>query len=178
MTNQHHSQRSTVDLGCGPNKTAGALGVDHHPYPEVDVIANLDAFPWPLQADHFSIIYIRHLLEHVDDITSFMTEVHRIASDGALVEVVTPHFSSIDSWKDPTHRWHLSSEWYTVFTESYLAEQVPHFTHVSTEVSFGRSLRSQIPRFMIRLKGYAWWEKNYAFVYPGRNLTTQLRVHK
>lgn len=178
MSKQNVPGGSAVDLGCGPNKTPGTIGVDHHAYAGVDIVVNLDEMPWPIEADRFSRVYVRHFIEHVADIKSFMREVHRIAVDGALVDIVTPHFSSIDSWKDPTHRWHLSSEWYTVFTESYLAEQVPQFEHVSSHVSFGKSLRSQIPRLMVRLKGYAWWEKNFAFVYPGRNLTTQLRVCK
>lgn len=172
------SQEKIIDLGCGPNKAPGAFGVDHHPYPGVDRVVDLDVPPWPLEADCYTRIYARHIIEHVADVRAFMNEIHRIGADGAIVEIVTPHFSSIDSWKDPTHRWHLSSAWYEPFTARYMAEQVRPFEHVSTHVKFGRNARNVVPKLMIKFKGYEWWEKNFAFRYQARNITTRLRIVK
>ena len=170
---------NTIDIGCGPNKRPGALGLDIHPYPGVDVVADLNEVPWPLEADRFDRIVCSHLVEHVAEPTGFFREVHRIAKNGALVHVTTPHFSSIDSWTDPTHRWHLATIWYQeLLPGSYLAEQTGAFELVSSSLTFGKSLRSLIPRAMIRLVGVSVWEKNYAFVYPARNVETVLRVIK
>ncbi len=166
-----------IDLGCGPNKVPGAYGVDHHPYPGVDQVFNLDEFPWPLPAT-YGHIYARHVIEHVTYIPRFMNEVHRIGCSGAIVEIVTPHFSSINSWEDPTHRWHLSSGWYKPFTERYLSEQVAAFEHVHTEIEFSSSWRSKIGRLLVSLKGVAWWEKHYAFIYRATNIKTRLRIIK
>ena len=109
--------KKILDIGCGPSKVENSWGIDIFQYPEVDQILDLNNVPWDLPADHFEIIYAQHVIEHVASIPEFMNEVHRIAKDGATVHAVTPHFSSIDSYSDPTHRWHLSSEWYTTMTD-------------------------------------------------------------
>jgi SAM-dependent methyltransferase len=169
-----------VDLGCGPRKRPGALGVDRHLYPGVDVLCDLDEVPWPLALDQFDEVYASHVIEHVSFIPDFMREIHRISRHGALVHIVTPHFSSLDSWRDPTHRWHLSSDWYMPFCDpaSYLTEQLPAFSPVSTEVQFSSSLRTLWPRIIRKVFGLGTWEKHYAFRYPARNIRTVLRVVK
>ena len=171
---------SIIDLGCGPDKVEGAYGVDRHLYPGVDQQVDFDSSPWLLKSNAYTVIHARHVIEHVAYIPSFMNEIHRIAIDGAEVHIVTPHFSSIDSWTDPTHRWHLSCNWHVPFTEKrYLADQVAGFEHVATELHFApNSLRTLIPRLIVKLKGRDWWEKHYAFVFPARNLHTILRVKK
>ncbi len=168
-----------LDIGCGANKREGALGVDIHPYPGVDLVTDLNRTPWPLENDHFDRIICSHFIEHVAEPVVFFRELHRIAKSGALVHITTPHFSSIDSWSDPTHRWHLATIWYKEFLPgAYLAEQTGAFDLVSCSITFGKSLRSLIPRVIIKLLGRSTWEKNLAFVYPARNIETVLRVLK
>ena len=170
--------KKIIDIGCGPSKVENSWGIDILQYPEVDQILDLNNVPWDLPADHFEIIYAQHVIEHVASIPEFMNEVQRIAKDGATVHVVTPHFSSIDSYSDPTHRWHLSSEWHSIMTDSYLQAQVSRFTHLKTKISFGKSALAFIPRFIIKLKGINWWEKKLAFVLRARNIETTLKVEK
>ena len=88
-------------------------------------------------------------------------KVHRIAKVGATVHVVTQHFSYIDSYTDPTHRWHLSSEWYTTMTDYYLQVQVSRVTHLKAKISFGKSALSFIPQIIIKLKGINWWKNRH-----------------
>jgi hypothetical protein len=178
MTSTPQPTSDILDLGCGPNKVAGSYGVDHFSYPGVDAVVNLDAEHWDLPTDAFREIHARHVIEHVRDPVRFMSEVHRIARDGALVRIVTPHFSSIDSWRDPTHLRHLARDWHRSFTSSYLAAQVPAFEHVETTVSFGSSLISLAPKLISRLFGIDRWEKHFAFSMPARNISSVLRVVK
>ncbi len=169
-----------ADLGCGPKKRPGCLGIDHHPYPGVDVVCDLDETPWPVADDSFDRVFASHVIEHLASIPSFMSEVHRVSRPGCTVELVTPHFSSLDSWKDPTHRWHLACDWHETFCRAdvYLARQVPRFEPLSTEVTFTSSLRNIPARALVRLLGRRVWEKHYAFRYPARNIRTVLRVEK
>ncbi len=169
---------ATLDLGCGPNKVPGAWGVDHHACAGVDQVLDLDQLPWDLPSAHFETVHVSHLIEHVSSIPDLMREIHRICRPAALVHITTPHFTSIDSWTDPTHRWHLACGWHTTFTAgtSYLQDQMPRFEHVESELSFRRSFWNFIPKAMIRWKGTLWYEKKYAFRYPARNMQTTLRV--
>ncbi len=171
-------QATVLDLGCGPNKVPGAWGVDHHPYEGVDQVLDLDGASWDLPARHFEEVHCHHVIEHVESIPDLMRKIHGIARPGALVRLTTPHFSSIDSWTDPTHRWHLGCHWHETFTagNSYLEAQLPEFEHVQTELKFGRNMFNFIPKAFIRWKGLLWYERRLAFRYPARNITTTLRV--
>jgi len=168
----------SVDLGCGPNKKPGTWGVDHFPYPDVDQVINLNTIKWDLPSNQFQNIYASHILEHVSSVPNFMTEIHRIACNSAKVHFLTPHFSSLNSYKDPTHIRHLSSQWHSSFTSSYLKSQLPSFDHVNTEVTFGSSVFNFLPKSIIYFKGMEWWEKKFAFVLRGRNILTTLKVIK
>ena len=168
-----------VDLGCGPRKTEGALGVDIFPYPGVDVVADLNKPDWPLEEGRFDRIMANHVVEHVLDVILFLSEIHRIAKPGAEVVLVTPHFSSRNSYADATHLRHLAITWYETFVSGgYLSERTGEFELVSSRVKFGKSVRSMLPKLMIRLFGYEKWEKQYAFLYPATDLETVLRVRK
>ncbi len=168
----------TLDIGCGPNKTRGAVGMDIHPYEGVDIVHNLEQYPWPQQNSEYDKIVCSHVIEHIEDITSFMREIHRISKPEAEVFFATPHFSSVNSWTDPTHRKHLSYQWYKLFSEGYLAAQTGRFAVISSEVTFGKSLRAKIGRLITKLRGVDKWEKNHAFVYPGMDVLTRLKVVK
>lgn len=167
----------TVDLGCGPRKAPGAFGVDHYPYDGVDLVADLDEVPWPIEDNRFSTIIASHIIEHVADPVAFMCEIHRIGQRGTEVHITTPHFSSVSSYKDPTHRRHLSARWYMLFTEEgYLASHTGRFEAVSTSVSCRTSVWAWIARAQIRLLGLDRWEKNLAFCWPAQDITTVLRI--
>lgn len=169
----------SIDLGCGPNKMPGAIGLDIHPYEGVDIVANLDQTPWALPASHFDVIRCSHVIEHVQNPAHLLKEIHRIARPGARLQVFTPHFSSVNSWSDPTHVRHLSCQWYEPFLKgSYLAAQTGEFELIATRVTFGKSLRCLIPKAIIKFLGLKHWEKHYAFMYPGTDIETELRVVK
>lgn len=169
-----------IDLGCGPKKTPGSLGVDYYPYPGVDIVFDLNQGTWPLYDNQFEKVYAYHVIEHVKFIPSFLREIHRISRDQAQVHIVTPHFSSLDSWKDPTHRWHLSVEWFALFCEpdKYLASQISRFEVIGSEVKFSSSLRNVIPKAICYFRGHKAWEKRHAFRYPAKNIHTTLQVVK
>ena len=169
----------TVDLGCGPKKTEGALGVDAYPYPGVDVVADLNTTPWPLEDNRFDKINAFHIIEHVENVVSFLSEIHRIAKPGAQVKIITPHFSSLNSWGDPTHIRHLATTWQEPFMPGgYLMERTGKFALEYSKVKFGKSMRSWFPRIMIGLFGQASWEKHYAFIFPAVDMETVLKAVK
>ncbi len=167
------------DLGCGPCKKPGAFGIDSFAFPEVDLVHDLDSGPVPLPDNCLSEIYCNHVIEHVNDPVGTMKEIHRLCRAGARVHINTPHFSSLDSWTDMTHKRHLSSQWPIPFLAGgYLAAQVGSFKQISVEVTFPRSVFSYLPRIMVALFGLRRWEKYYAFRYPAGEIKTILEVIK
>jgi SAM-dependent methyltransferase len=94
-----------LDLGCGPYKIQGAIGVDRCPLPGVDVVHDLDSCPWPFADNAFDRVVCRHALAHLQNVVQAMEELHRIVRPGGAVEIVTPHFSSDNAFTDVTSRW-------------------------------------------------------------------------
>ena len=168
-----------VDLCCGNKKRPGALGIDRAAQPGIDIVHDLDNLPWPLENSSATDILCEHGIEHVDNVVGFMAECHRILKPGGVLQIVTPHFSSANSYGDPTHRRHLSAFWYERFMEGgYLSSVTGVFLPVNVEVTFGRSFRATLARLIVRLRGLKKWEKNSAFRYPGADIRTVLRCEK
>ena len=117
-----------IEIGCGPNKLEGRIGVDHLALPGVDVVANLEdglsVFP-----DHCAdVVHARSVLEHVIDI-GLMSEIHRILKKDGRLRVFVPHFSNPYFYSDYTHRtfFGLYTFYYFVEPEDQLRRKVPVF---------------------------------------------------
>ncbi len=94
----------SLDVGCGQNKQPGAVGIDIAPLPGVDVVHDLNVYPYPLPDDNFDRVYCFSVLEHVDDVMRTMAELHRLMKDGAELHISLPHYSHPKTYGDPTHR--------------------------------------------------------------------------
>src|SRR5262245_35446257 len=97
----------------------GAIGIDRASLPNVDIVHDLNSFPYPFERDTFDEIYATHIIEHLDSITRTMEELHRISKPDAKVTIITPHYSDFQSWNDPTHKWHLTTYSFRYFEPEY-----------------------------------------------------------
>ncbi|MBI4552405.1 MAG: class I SAM-dependent methyltransferase [Candidatus Latescibacteria bacterium] len=164
--------RAILDLGCGPyRKIDGAVGVDIRPAPHVDVVHDLNQYPYPFDENQFDHIEMSHILEHVYHPARTMEEVHRIARPGATVRVVTPHYTSQLSYGDLTHYHHYGYVTFTTLCNSgqfRLERSRLIFTDLYR--TLGISLLANLfPRR---------WEKYVAFLFPALYVEVVLRVVK
>jgi len=167
-----------LNIGCGTDKQEGFIGIDILDLDGVDIVWNLEKFPWPLEDNSFDYIKACHIVEHINDLVGFFREILRIASNDAILRIETPHFSSSNSWADPTHVKHLSLFFTDPFTRgTYLTEAKIRFELVSRRVSFGHLIGSMKARLISKLFGYKRWEKN-AFRMPACNIYIVLKVVK
>ena len=168
----------TLDLGCGARKTPGAFGVDLVPAPGVDLVHDLNRIPWPLAENRFERVVCSHVLEHLSDLVGVMNEIHRVSKPGARVRILTPHFSSLNSWEDPTHVRHFARKSFSFFdTESAHHCTDRRLKTVGVKLSFGGGLWGGLGRLHYAL----WpdlWEKHFCFIWPARNLEIELEVVK
>jgi len=105
-----------LDVGCGGAKTSGAIGVDMQKQEGVDVVCNLNKYPWPFEDNTFDLIHCINAIEHFDNIVKTMEELHRIGKDGAVIIIDTAHFAHPNSYRDPTHKWHFTLGTFDYFT--------------------------------------------------------------
>lgn len=123
-----------LNLGCGNKKKAGFVGVDKFPCEAVEHVADLEQ-RLPFEDDSVEEIWMDNVVEHIPDLPALFAEIHRICRDGARITVLTPHFTSLASWRDPTHVHHLS-----YFSMDHFEKQsVAHYTNPGAEMTDGGS---------------------------------------
>ncbi|MCR8843493.1 class I SAM-dependent methyltransferase [Paenibacillus sp. SC116] len=97
-----------IDLGCGRNKHSHCIGIDKHPYADVDLVHDLnDGVPFP--SNHVQFVMASHLLQYVNDLTYIMREIYRVSQDRALVCLVVP-YAHVSSHLTHPHYLHLFNE--------------------------------------------------------------------
>jgi len=117
-----------IDLACGQNKKEGFLGVDIAPGEGVDVVHDLNKYPWPFKDNSVTAVNISHYVEHVPDLIKFMNELHRIMKVGGTCEIVAPYYSSMRAWQDPTHVRAISESTFLYFNQDWLkANRLDHY---------------------------------------------------
>lgn len=101
-------QSLRIDLGCGPSKQEGAdvIGIDARALPGVDIVHNLEDFPWPLPSDCVRVAFMSHFWEHLDPSKTmpFMAELHRVMLHDGQVLIASPYGVEFRFVQDPTHR--------------------------------------------------------------------------
>lgn len=90
-----------LDVGCGPYKRPGHVGVDLDPQLGVDVLG--DATHLPFRDSCVEHIHTRNTLEHIPALFDALREFYRVSNNGATLEITVPHFSSYEYWRDLTH---------------------------------------------------------------------------
>ena len=140
----------------------------------------MNCYPWPLPDNAFARVYMSHIIEHMDQ-GRVMKEVHRVCRDGALVLITTPHFSSHNSYVDPTHRHHLAAATFEYFTDRRFATFVgPRcgFALEGIELTFGgKLLLDGMGRRISRLS-LRWYERHCAWIFPALDIRARLRAVK
>jgi ubiquinone/menaquinone biosynthesis C-methylase UbiE len=165
-----------LNLGCGNKKKDGYIGIDGYLCDAVNLLADLEK-ELPFKDSSIEQVYLDNVIEHIHDIPAFMKEVHRICKDGAPVDIITPHFASISSWKDPTHVHHLSFFSFDHFEKTNVA----HYTGGGFSVTRRRISFSGIMGNIGRLIYYISpkrYESTWCFIFRPGTLYFELEVKK
>jgi len=92
-----------LDIACGDNKREGFTGVDKYKTDSVDIVHDLTVYPWPFEDNSVDEIHCSHYIEHVVDLCTFYSEIHRIMKVGGTGTLIAPYGKNNRAWQDPTH---------------------------------------------------------------------------
>ena len=168
-----------LNLGCGQKQIEGAVNLDRVPAVRPDVVHDVDEFPWPFDENRFSEVVARDIIEHCSNVVMTMEEIHRVSKSGAVVKITTPHFSSANSFADPTHRFHFSYFSFDYFTGD-------HDFDFYSEKRFRRR-RAQIIFHPTLVNKLIWrlanrfpqdYERRWTWLFPAWFLNFELEVVK
>lgn len=118
-----------IDLGCGPHKRDGFIGVDIRQFDgKVDIVADLRK-QWPWANGEVEEAHCSHFLEHLTgaERIHFCNELHRTLKLGGKCTLITPHWASCRAYGDLTHQWPPVSEfWFYYLSKTWRAQNAPH----------------------------------------------------
>ncbi len=129
-----------LDIACGQRKQEGFVGMDIAKCEGVDIVHNLNNYPWPVGDNSVSEAHCSHYVEHiplaywnpgntyspemknaksVDALCKYFEEVHRILVPGGKLTIIAPYYNNQRCWQDPTHRraicdstfYYVSKDW-------------------------------------------------------------------
>jgi SAM-dependent methyltransferase len=99
-------KKAHFDIACGGNKQKGFIGLDKRDLPGVDIVIDLEDFPWrPIPDECCAVAVSSHFMEHLcpKKTLPFMDEVWRILEIGGTFAVSVPYAGSRGFWQDPSH---------------------------------------------------------------------------
>jgi SAM-dependent methyltransferase len=123
-----------LDLACGDNKREGFIGVDIVKTKSTDIVHDLEKYPWPFKDNSVSEAHISNYFEHLNDPIKFMNELHRVMKKGAQCTVISPYYSSMRAWQDPTHRLAVSEASFLYYNQDWL--KTNHLEHYGVTADF------------------------------------------
>ena len=178
-----------LDVGCGINKTEGAIGLDNNPRTAADVIHDLADLPYPFADNEFDSVVANHVVEHVPDVMAFITELHRVVKPGGTIKLLTPHYTNPDWANDPTHRNHINSYTFNTFIagrevfDFYTDVQLKPIRMYVSLLSLWKALgieflvntdqRNYNLRFLRK-----FWEQYLSYIFRGKELQFEFEVVK
>ena len=177
-----------LDIGCGGSKKEGYLGVDQLFLPGVDIIHDLNKFPYPFSDGLVDEIWMDQVLEHLDQPVKVIEELYRICRDGALITIGVPYFRSFYSVIDPTHKNFFSTYWFNYFDPEHPFHQKYSYSKAKFKVNkieFDREFKENstagfLHKMLIKIaeKRPLFYESRLSHLFPLNSLTFHLTVLK
>jgi len=176
-----------LNMGSGNNILKGYINLDCIPLNGVDVIHNLEEFPYPFPDNYFKEIYIHQTLEHLSDKTKVMEELYRISKNGAIIDIHVPYFSNCGAF---CHAEHKSFFGYNTFdywcNPSPEMDTLAHFRLISRKIEFSGTPRLPMkilnaiitPLININKWTALCYQRFFCWIIPCENLIVKLEVIK
>jgi len=123
-----------LDLACGEHKMAGYFGIDIAKRDGVDMIVDLEQYPWPFADNSVTEVFCAHYIEHTKDIIKFMDELYRILKPGCKAIIIAPYYTSIRAWQDPTHTRVISEGTFLYFSKTW--RRLNHMSYYPIKCDF------------------------------------------
>jgi len=116
-----------LDIGCGNKKLEGYVGIDNRNYVGVDIVHDIEVFPWPFESEHFLAINASHVLEHIKPWKLFdlMDEAWRVLKPDGEIKIRVPFGLSYKV--DPSHiiEFCIPSFWYFDINQDFYQTYKP-----------------------------------------------------
>lgn len=171
-----------LNLGCGSDIRKDYVNLDIINREGVDVVHNLEVFPYPFEDNTFDEVISFHVIEHIEHIDELFKELERICKRGAIIKIVVPYFASPSYNIDPSHKRKYNYQTLEAYTQNtsypyklnYIINK-RRLTYLSC-IDFMKS-RTKIIDFIINLSPTVY-QRIFVYLLPCSELHTQMEVNK
>ena len=110
-----------LDIGCGEGKQPNWIGMDLRKVKGVDVVHDVQKFPYPFKDNACFQILLSHLWEHIEPKfrITMMNELWRIMKPEGQLLIAVPYYLSFGACQDPTHYTCPNEATFTYFDPAY-----------------------------------------------------------
>jgi SAM-dependent methyltransferase len=170
-----------LEVGSGPARLfPGSTTLDFFPGCRPDIVHDLEVTPYPIPDHAYDLVVCMHVLEHVRNLVSATTELHRVLRPGGLLYVEAPYFSSPHNYADPTHVHAFTTRSFDYYVDgtpvSRFGYSPARFEKVEIEIVVpGRDPLSRCLHRWINAH-HRTYEERMAFLFPRHTIRFTLRA--
>ena len=115
-----------LNLGCGKRIKKGWINVDIAKIDGIDIVHDLNKFPYPFNDCSVDYILLDNVLEHLDNPLAVMNECYRILKNGGKIKINVPHFKYRAAFTDPEHKHFFTEDTFKHFANP---QKTKHFRY-------------------------------------------------
>lgn len=148
-----------LNLGCGKDIREGYINLDFKKAKGVDIVHNLNEYPYPFKENTFDEVFCDRVLELLDNLVRAMEEIHRICKPGARVRIRVPYYNCKGNSNDPLQRRSFNSSTLDFLEAGY---ETSHYTNVRFKILKKRLVATRLgkifPSFIRERASYVFGE--------------------
>jgi SAM-dependent methyltransferase len=110
-----------LDIGAGENRQPGFLTMDIRPLPNIDIVWDIQKFPYPIPDNSCHKILMSHIWEHIEPKYRIVmvNELWRIMKHDGELWLSCPYYLSFGAYQDPSHYPCPTEATFTYFDPNY-----------------------------------------------------------
>ena len=173
-----------LHMGPGITKIENTISIDINSSLNPDIVWDLNDAPWPIENNSKDIIIAMNIVEHLNDVSKTLDELHRISKPNALINILVPHFSTASAFADPTHKSFFSYRTFDYFVKGKDAEKEfgyykkIRFELIRSDIHLAPIL-AYIPFLLLLVRKFPkFWETYLCYILRGDSIFFQLKVLK
>ena len=166
------NNKVVLDVGCGRQKTQGAIGIDIVKDSNADLLHDLNFLPYPFKDNKFDEVICKQILEHLEKPLDVLQEIHRISKPNALLFIEVPHFSCFYAFCDLQHK-----RFFSYFSLDAFINKYGLFIIHKRKITFHRSHR-RLGLDVFFNRYLLLYERFWTFICPAEHIHFELKVIK
>jgi SAM-dependent methyltransferase len=103
-TTDFNSNTVKLNLGAGSDIITGYINHDLVSLPGINVVHDLNNYPWPWADASVDEIIAKDLIEHLDKFMPAMEEIYRVLKPEGIAKIAVPYWNAVCCYADPTHQ--------------------------------------------------------------------------